>query len=89
MPKLKRVRGDHGIKLQVDGNGELHMEPESDDNEREDSYSCSSDSEETKEYKLDAKEKSSVRKFLTFVKFTESGWSTLCPSGFSQRLQRV
>ena len=59
--KQKCIRGDD-INIHLDGSGESHMVPESDDDASEDSYSCcSSDSEtETEEYELDAKEKSST-----------------------------
>ena len=59
--KQMQVSGDD-INLHLDGNGEPHMVPESDDDASEDSYSCSStDSKETEEYELDAKQKSSKK----------------------------
>lgn len=58
--KQKRVSSDD-INLHLDWSGEPHMVPESDDDASEDDYSCSSSgSEETEEYKLDAKEKNST-----------------------------
>lgn len=60
MLKQKRVSSDV-INLHLDGSGEPHMVPESDDDASEDNYSCSSsDSEETEKYELDAKEKNST-----------------------------
>ena len=54
----KRVSGGD---MNLDGNGEPHMVPESDDDASEDSYSCSSsDGVETEEYELGAKQKSST-----------------------------
>ena len=55
-----RVSGND-INLHLDGNGGPHMVPESDDDASEDGFLCSSsDSEETEEYELDEKQKSST-----------------------------